>query len=145
MFAAAIVSEEAKLVIDTDDIFVEASYQGPTLSSVDDITSEWIQNCMDWHKDQKKLHRKFATMIINKATEVFEKEESLNRIEIDDLEEITVCGDIHGQYYDLLNIFQLNGLPSEENPYLFNGDFIDRGSFSVEVILTLLSWKVCYP
>lgn len=96
MFAAAIVSEEAKLVIDTDDIFVEASYGGPTLSSADDITSEWIQNCMDWHKDQKKLHRKFATMIINKATEVFEKEESLNRIEIDDLEEITVCGDIHG-------------------------------------------------
>jgi serine/threonine-protein phosphatase 5 len=62
-----------------------------------------------------------------------------------DDEEITVCGDIHGQYYDLLNIFSLNGIPSKVNPYLFNGDFIDRGSFSVEVIMTLLSWKVCYP
>ncbi len=91
------------------------------------------------------MHRKYATMIINKATEIFEKEESLTRVEIDDLEEITVCGDVHGQFYDLLNIFHLNGMPSEENPYLFNGDFIDRGSFSVEVILTLLSWKVCYP
>jgi serine/threonine-protein phosphatase 5 len=100
---------------------------------------------MQWHRDQKKLHRKYATMIINKATEIFEKEESLTRVEIDDLEEITVCGDVHGQFYDLLNIFHLNGMPSEENPYLFNGDFIDRGSFSVEVILTLLSWKVCYP
>ena len=44
-----------------------------------------------------------------------------------------------------MNIFALNGSPSEENPYLFNGDFIDRGSFSVEVILTLLAWKVCLP
>lgn len=66
-------------------------------------------------------------------------------IGIDDLEEITVCGDVHGQYYDLLNIYKINGNPSHENPYLFNGDFIDRGSFSCEVILTLLAWKVCLP
>jgi len=49
------------------------------------------------------------------------------------------------QYYDLLNIFKLNGLPSEENPYLFNGDFVDRGSFSVEVIFTLFAFKCLYP
>ena len=34
---------------------------------------------------------------------------------------MTVCGDVHGQYFDLLNIFDINGLPSQENPYLFNG------------------------
>lgn len=96
MFAAAIMGDDIKLIVDTDDIFVEASYTGPKLNSCDDITSEWIVKCMDWHKDQKKLHRKYATMIIQKAHEVFEKEESLTRIEIDDLEEITVCGDIHG-------------------------------------------------
>lgn len=64
---------------------------------------------------------------------------------VDDLEEITVCGDIHGQYYDLVNIFKINGMPSEENPYLFNGDFVDRGSFCAEVMGVMLSWKICLP
>lgn len=42
-------------------------------------------------------------------------------IEVPASKHITVCGDVHGQYYDLLNIFKLNGLPSDSNPYLFNG------------------------
>lgn len=44
-----------------------------------------------------------------------------------------------------MNIFDINGLPSEKNPYLFNGDFVDRGSFSVETIFTLFSFKLLYP
>lgn len=56
-----------------------------------------------------------------------------------------VCGDVHGQFYDLLNVWEMNGLPSLDNPYLFNGDFVDRGSFSVEVILSLLAFKCLMP
>ena len=58
---------------------------------------------------------------------------------------ITVCGDTHGQYYDLCNIFALNGQPSEDNPYLFNGDFVDRGSWGLEVFMTLLGWYLHDP
>jgi len=100
---------------------------------------------MEFQRDRNVLHKKYACMIVMKARELFEADKSLVDITRGDDEEITVCGDIHGQYYDLLNIFKLNGDPSKENPYVFNGDFIDRGSFSVEVVMTLLSWKVCYP
>jgi serine/threonine-protein phosphatase 5 len=84
-------------------------------------------------------------MIILKCRELFEKDKSLVHITVPDDKEITVCGDIHGQFYDLLNIFKINGVPSPDNPYLFNGDFIDRGSFSVEVIITMCAWKCAYP
>jgi serine/threonine-protein phosphatase 5 len=132
--------------INIDDITVEASYDGPRLEkSTDEIDSEWVVKLMAHQKAQKVLHKKYACMIILKARELFKKEKSLVDITRKDDEHITVCGDIHGQYYDMLNIFEINGIPSKENPYLFNGDFVDRGSFSVEVIMTLLAWKVCYP
>ena len=73
------------------------------------------------------------------------KQPSLVDVSIPEESKFTVCGDIHGQFYDLLNIFELNGVPSEGNPYLFNGDFVDRGSFSVECILTLFGFKLLYP
>ena len=145
LLAQAIVHEEAKVISDPESIHVEDSYTGPRLENIDDITPEWCVSLMEYQRDRKNLHKKYATMIIAKATEIFEPLDTLVNIAIDELEEITVCGDIHGQYYDMMNIFKLNGNPSEENSYLFNGDFIDRGSFSVEVILLMLAWKVCLP
>lgn len=70
---------------------------------------------------------------------------SLVDVTIPASEKITVCGDTHGQFFDLLHIFDLNGLPSAGNPYVFNGDFVDRGSWSLEVIVTLMAWKVLEP
>jgi len=97
---------------------------------------------MEWHRDQKSLNKKFLWMLLLKAKDILKALPTVVDVEVPAGKEITVCGDTHGQYYDVLNIFKINGNPSKENPYLFNGDFVDRGSFSVEVILTLLAWKV---
>lgn len=88
--------DNKKISVDVNDIFVEKSYAGPRLDSIDDISSDWIVAMMKWQKEQKQIHRKYATMIIQKACEIFEKDENLVHISIEDLEEITVCGDIHG-------------------------------------------------
>ena len=55
---------------------------------------------------------------------------------------ITVVGDLHGQLEDLFSIFTINGLPCEKNHYLFNGDFVDRGTRGAEVLFALCALKV---
>ena len=54
-----------------------------------------------------------------------------------------LSGDLHGQYYDLLRLFEYGGYPPEAN-YLFMGDYIDRGKQSIETISLLFAYKVKY-
>ena len=58
---------------------------------------------------------------------------------------VTVVGDLHGQYADLLYILDTFGPPSQNNFYVFNGDFVDRGPASVQTILTLFALQLAEP
>lgn len=146
------ISVEAKkekplaYTIDCDSIYVDNNYDGPRLKDDKHVTLTFIKQLIENYKlSRQPLHRRYVLEILSQVYKHFVEQPSLVDINIPNNAKFTVVGDVHGQFFDLLNIFELNGNPSEENPYLFNGDIVDRGSFSIECILLLLSYKLLYP
>jgi len=78
--------------------------------------------------------------LCNKAREILVEEGNVQRV----FAPVTICGDIHGQFYDLKELFKVGGDVPDTN-YLFMGDFVDRGFYSVETFLLLIALKVRYP
>ena len=130
------------------------SYKGPIFPDDGKITKEWIFELIEFMKDpkwEKSIEEKFLSKIdllkmISKAKSILaEYDEAIVDLNIPKDKNLTVVGDIHGQFYDLLNLFEINGYPSEDNIYLFNGDLVDRGNFQIETITTIMAFRILYP
>ena len=89
---------------------------------------------------QVDLKEEEIKFLIDKSLAIIKEQKMLVELEAP----LHVCGDIHGQYYDLLRIFEHCGYPGEYS-YLFLGDYVDRGKQSLETVCLLLSYKIKYP
>lgn len=77
--------------------------------------------------------------LCDKAREILVEESNVQPVKCP----VTVCGDIHGQFQDLLELFRIGGNCPDTN-YLFMGDYVDRGYHSVETVTLLVALKVRY-
>lgn len=104
------------------------------------------KNIPDWKAlrdhlaKEGRISKEHCQKILNDTLSMLKKEPNLLKLK----DPVTVVGDIHGQYYDFIKMLDVGGDP-ENTKYLFLGDYVDRGSFSVEVVLLVYAVKLNYP
>ncbi|XP_030789911.1 serine/threonine-protein phosphatase with EF-hands 1 [Rhinopithecus roxellana] len=126
-----------------DLIDVPDSYNGPRLQFP--LTCTDIDLLLEAFKEQQVLHAHYVLEVLFETKKVLKQMPNFTHVQTSPSKELTICGDLHGKLDDLFMIFYKNGLPSESNPYVFNGDFVDRGKYSIEILMILCVSFLVYP
>ncbi|KAH7815779.1 putative phosphoprotein phosphatase 1 [Monocercomonoides exilis] len=127
----------------------------PTLDSFPPTTLEQLTQLSEAILSGCTIPEKDVISILHKTRQLLKDQETIIRLlypisskknskSIDKIP-FTIVGDLHGNFESLMSIFLLNGLPSPTNPYLFLGDYVDRGTNGVEVFILLCAYKLLYP
>lgn len=104
------------------------------------MTTLDLDQCLEQLYQGKLLNELVLKQLCFKFKELLIKDSNIVHVQTP----VTVVGDIHGQFYDLIEIFNIGGFPPDTN-YLFLGDYVDRGSHSIETISLLVVLKLKYP
>ncbi|CAE7465853.1 PP2A4 [Symbiodinium sp. KB8] len=112
-----------------------AQAEGGDKGNMGDVDA-WIDQLMEC----KHLSEGQVKQLCEKAREILVQESNVVTVSAP----VTVCGDLHGQFFDLMELFRLGGDCPDTN-YLFLGDYVDRGYYSVEVVTLVTLLKVRWP
>ncbi|XP_022250192.1 serine/threonine-protein phosphatase with EF-hands 2-like isoform X1 [Limulus polyphemus] len=142
---AEIEEEERELWKETNPnlIPIESTYQGPHIHLP--LTADQVTLLINSFRKRKLLHAHYVLTLLHEARKILQSKPNINVASTTLSRHITICGDLHGKLDDLLTIFYKNSLPASDNPYIFNGDFVDRGVQSVEVFLLLIACLLVWP
>ncbi|CAF1083754.1 unnamed protein product [Rotaria sordida] len=134
---------ELKQLTSPTIINVESSYQGPHIDKP--INREHFEALILAFQRGELLHAHYVLLILHELRHILKNLPNINIVSTHQTTCVTVVGDLHGSLADLMIIFHKNGLPSNENPYIFNGDIVDRGFQSIEVFLLISVALIVYP
>ncbi|XP_034223989.1 serine/threonine-protein phosphatase PP2A-4 catalytic subunit isoform X2 [Prunus dulcis] len=110
------------------------------VNSVSSDTSSDLNEQIEQLMQCKPLSEPQVRGLCEKAKEILMGESNVQPVK----SPVTICGDIHGQFHDLAELFRIGGKCPDTN-YLFMGDYVDRGYYSVETVTLLVALKVRYP
>ena len=102
-----------------------------------------MKSTLDNLRKDVRLHREVFKALVHAIEELNNK--MSNIVELKHAGKFHVVGDTHGQFQDVVNLFEKFGWPTKETPYLFNGDYVDRGSQGVEILTLLMALKISDP
>ncbi|NWU68176.1 PPE2 phosphatase, partial [Pterocles burchelli] len=145
MFISGESFKEAELekYCDYESLEVPDSYTGPHLSFP--LLPDHATALLEAFKQKQQLHARYVLNLLHETRKHLKQLPNISHVSTCYSEEVTVCGDLHGQLDDLFLIFYKNGLPSPSKSYVFNGDFVDRGKQSLEILIILFTFLLIYP
>lgn len=126
------------------DMVDEPEYRGAHVGST--VTMETVHDLIEAARRSIPLHRKYVSRILLQTKKYLQHASKVVMdVAVPRDGRLIVVGDTHGQFIDVLTIFDRYGLPSEKNVYVFNGDYVDRGPHGVEIVLVLYAILLANP